>query len=575
MAIEAARQMSRTKTDRSIKGYTIKDVTFQKSLSILPDAEGVEVEFHLRPLGKAFDRDISWSEFRLYVYENEYWAETCRGSIRLEYNEGTIEVDGGLESAEETRFYKRMLHEGRASCSKPGDIQHLYKTFEECGLGFGPTFQTLQNGWYNDKGEAIAHINLQQWLLKANKRHQQPNVIHPTALDGLLQLSFLALSQGGEKNIPSLVPTHIQKLWVSHTGLNDSSTSIIIAYNKSTFQGFREAESTVAALDASESKVQILIEGYGKVALGNKGTASATTSTPRRLCFNVDQRPDVELLDQKSFVAYSQSIFPAVPCPLDFFRDMKMTMCLFLLKTLEKMSSVDVESLKPHHRRYLRWMRHESEKLHASELSHGDIDWRKYMTDDHYLNDLCDRVERTNKTGKFYVEVGRNLYKILCGEVDPLDLFFSTDLVKDYYREFNKTTNGLNSFLIYLDALAHKRPDIKILEVGAGTGGVAGHILQTLTDYGEHESRVPRFSHYAYTDISPSFFEAAQSMFVDFHDRVSFKTLDIEKDPIYQGFEEEAYDMVIADNVSIPLFPFPLFLLLSIDIHVVSNPNDE
>jgi Polyketide synthase dehydratase/Methyltransferase domain len=556
MAIEAARQMSRSKTDRSVTGYMIKDVTFRKSLSISPDGDGVEVEFHLRPVGKASDREVSWSEFRLYAFENEEWAETCRGSIRLEYEEASTEVDGGLESAEETSFYKRMLHGARASCPKPGNTKNLYETFDKCGLGFGLTFQTLEDGSYNDKGEAIAHINLHQWLLKANKTHQQPSVIHPTALDGLLQLSFLALSQGGEKIIPSLVPTQIQKLWVSNTGLSDQTSSEIIAYNKSAFLGFREAESTVFAMDASESKLKVVIEGYGKVALGNKSTASATTSTPRRLCFNVDQRPDLELLDQNSFVAYTQSIFPTVPSPLDFFRDMKTTMCLSLLKTLEKLSSVDIKTLKPHHRKYLRWMKLESEKLHVSELCHGDLEWRKYLNDDHYFEDLCDRLEKTNKTGRFHVEVCRNLYKILCGSVDPLGLFFRTDLVKDYYREFNKTTNGLNSFLIYLDAMAHKRPDIKILEIGAGTGGVAGHVLQTLTRYGEHESRVPRFAHYAYTDISPSFFEAAQSMFEDFPDRVTFKTLDIEKDPTHQGFEEEAYDLVIADNVSSAILPF-------------------
>jgi hypothetical protein len=83
---------------------------------------------------------------------------------------------------------------------------------------------------------------------------------------------------------------------------------------------------------------------------------------------------------------------------------------------------------------------------------------------------------------------------------------------------------------------------------------VARHVLQTLTRYGGHGSRVPRFAHYTYTDISPSFFEAAQSLFADFPDRVTFKTLDIEKDPTHQGFEEEAYDLVIADNVSIPFF---------------------
>ena len=506
MAIEAAKQMSKTKTDRSIRRYMMKDVTFQKSLSILPESDGVEVEFYLRPVGSASDREVSWSEFRLYAFENEDCVETCRGSIRLEYEEEATEVDGGLESAEEINFHKRMLHDAKASCTKPGNTRHLYEMFEKCGLGFGPTFQTLQSGSYNDDGEAIAHISLHQWLFKANKIHRQPNVIHPTTLDGLLQLSFLALSQGGEMNIPSLVPSQIRKLWVSNTGLNDPTISEIIAYNKSAFQGFREAESTVAALDASESKVKIVIEGYGKVALGNKTRAIATITTTRRLCFNVDQRPDATLLDQKSFVAYAQSILRPVPPPLDFFRDMKMTMCLSLLKAQGKMFSVNIDTVKPHHRQYLQWMKREIGKPYASGLCPGGIELREYLDNDHYLESLCDCLGRSNKIGKFYAEVCRNLFKILCGEIDPLDLFFRTDLVKDYYQEFNKMTNGLNSFLVYLDATAHKFPNMKILEIGAGTGGVTRHVLQTLTRYGEHESTIPRFAHYAYTDISPSFF---------------------------------------------------------------------
>lgn len=531
----------------------MKDVTFQKPLSLLPESDGVEVEFYLCPVGRSSDREVLWSEFRLYTFENEERVENCRGKIRSEYEEETTEVDGGLESAEEINFHKRMFHDAKNSCTKPGDTQHLYETFEKCGLGFGPTFQTLQNGSYNNKGEAIAQISLHQWLLKADKLHRQPNVIHPTSLDGFLQLSFLALSQGGERNIPSLVPTQIRKLWVSATGLNDPTISEIIAYNKSSFQGFREAESAAAALDASESKVKVVIEGYAKVALGNKSMATTTTLNKRRLCFNVDQRPDVALLDQKSFVAYTQSILRTVDPPLDFFRDLKLAMWLSLLKTQEKMSSVNIETLKPHHRLYLQWMKREIGKPYTSGLHLGGIDVRKYLKNDHYLEGLCDRLWSSNKMGRFYVEVSRNLFQILCGEVDPLDLFFSTDLVKDYYQEFNKMTNGLNSFLVYLDAMAHKFPNMKILEIGAGTGGVTRHVLRTLTRYGEHESKVPRFAHYAYTDISPSFFEAAQSIFADFLERITFKTLDIERNPTHQGFQEEAYDLVIADNVSNPV----------------------
>lgn len=550
MAIEAAKQMSTARTDRHINGYSIRDVTFHKSLNIPADFDGVEVEFHLRPLGQASDKEISWSEFRLYAYESGEWADTCRGQIRVDYQDAPTEIDGGLESMEETRFYQGMLSEGKMACSMASDLRKMYEVFDQVGLGLGPTFQTLQDGVFNDKGEAVAEVNLHKWLLEGDASFLRPYVVHPTALDGLLQLSFLALSRGGDHHIPSLVPTRIHKLWVTHTGLSEPSIPTIKAYNKSMFKGFREVESSVVALDVSESRVHAVIEGFEMVSLGNKNTTSAALSASQALCFNVDQRPDMEFLDQESFVAYSRSVSPDVPAPTQFFRDLKLAMYLFLLDTLDSVSRIDMESLKPHHQQYLRWMKREGEKLHSSELPAGPLEWRKYSMDRQYQQTLHDRLEQSNKTGKLHVQVGRNLFKMLSGEIDPLDLFFRTDLVKDYYREFNKTTNGLNSFLIYLDGLAHKCPSMKILEIGAGTGGVTGHVLHTLTHYGEHESHVPRFGHYAYTDISPSFFETAHSMFKGLEDRVTFKTLDIEKDPSQQGFEEEAYDLIIADNVS-------------------------
>lgn len=52
-----------------------------------------------------------------------------------------------------------------------------------------------------------------------------------------------------------------------------------------------------------------------------------------------------------------------------------------------------------------------------------------------------------------------------------------------------------------------------------------------------------------YTDISPGFFEKAQERFADYASVMKYKKLDLEEDPIPQGFEEGSYDVVIAGNV--------------------------
>lgn len=58
-----------------------------------------------------------------------------------------------------------------------------------------------------------------------------------------------------------------------------------------------------------------------------------------------------------------------------------------------------------------------------------------------------------------------------------------------------------------------------------------------------------RFSELVFTDISSGFFEAAQDEFSEYHDRVSFKVLNVDHDPVNQGFEANSYDLVVAAMV--------------------------
>lgn len=49
-------------------------------------------------------------------------------------------------------------------------------------------------------------------------------------------------------------------------------------------------------------------------------------------------------------------------------------------------------------------------------------------------------MENTKCQGKLYVTVGRNINGSLRGEVDPLDLFSKTDILKEAYQEINRQT---------------------------------------------------------------------------------------------------------------------------------------
>ncbi|WP_156303064.1 class I SAM-dependent methyltransferase, partial [Methylogaea oryzae] len=85
--------------------------------------------------------------------------------------------------------------------------------------------------------------------------------------------------------------------------------------------------------------------------------------------------------------------------------------------------------------------------------------------------------------------------------------------------------------------LPHKH-GLRILEIGAGTGGTSAWLLPHLGENCE----------YVFTDVSAHFFDAARQRFAAYP-CLQFRKLDIEQPPQTQGFEAGRYDLVVASNV--------------------------
>ena len=79
-----------------------------------------------------------------------------------------------------------------------------------------------------------------------------------------------------------------------------------------------------------------------------------------------------------------------------------------------------------------------------------------------------------------------------------------------------------------------------MLEIGAGTGSATNTVLPELPEGGFD---------YTYTDISAGFFAEAEARFGDGGGCIEYRPLDIEKDPVAQGFDSHGYDLLIASNV--------------------------
>src|SRR5262249_29760981 len=86
--------------------------------------------------------------------------------------------------------------------------------------------------------------------------------------------------------------------------------------------------------------------------------------------------------------------------------------------------------------------------------------------------------------------------------------------------------------------LPRARP-LRILEVGAGPGSAAAHVLPVLP---------PQRSTYVLTDISPDVLARAEERFAK-RTCVQFQALDIECDPLTQDFDPHSFDVVLAFDV--------------------------
>ncbi|THC88803.1 hypothetical protein EYZ11_011749 [Aspergillus tanneri] len=234
--------------------------------------------------------------------------------------------------------------------------------------------------------------------------------------------------------------------------------------------------------------------------------------------------------------------------PLHFFRDLNFVLYKFLDQALKELGDTNVEAVPAHISRYTQWARLQRSKYEMGRLPLSRPEWTELLQDPEYFDTACNRVAAENNQGEVLIRTGRNLVPILRGEQDPLQFLFSGDTMVKFYQEVNNRPLCFDTWGFYLRTLAQGNPTMRILEIGAGTGGTTNHILHALTLGSGVSENSPLYITYDFTDISAAFFEKAAERYKKFP-RINFKTLNIEDNPSLQGFELGSYDLIVAANV--------------------------
>ena len=539
MALEAAKQL--IDESREVTGYVFKDVVFSSPLTLSQESEGVEVEVFLRPLRDGSEKNALKFDFKICAYINDRWHENCRGTIKAEYAAPKSEVDGGKEAAFKSSYYSQLYSRAQQSCNGKVDARSMYDYMQNAGLAYGPTFRVLDDLSYNQSGEAIGTLKaFGQQFYEQDDGYRQFHTIHPTTLDGLLQIMLVGLSRGKEDNAPTMVPRRINRLWISQEGISHPQTAAVNAYARAAFSSRRTASALLLAFHKTTSNLLLSID-YSEATIVATRDSMPTTAVNdgKKMCYNMTWKPDVELLDSQQLQIHCEGVRAHRPSSAKFHKVLDLVIRTFAWQAVEALYQCKNRPNEAHLLQYIQWLKDQTARTDSQDQT--------MIQDPQQWNAICSYVSYSS-LGKFYLKVGRSLLKILQGDVNSRTFLTQDDLLLGFYERVNRETICYGPWQEYMRLLYHKRSRLKILEIGAEGGAMTDFVRQILVGVGAEHEKAYGCVEYDYTETSPELLNLASRRFQGYSDKIKFRLLKLGDSISSQGFEPETYDLIVAAN---------------------------
>ncbi|KAI1823452.1 hypothetical protein F4861DRAFT_549734 [Xylaria intraflava] len=540
--LEGARSL--TMNLPGVTGYRLRDVNVTSALVIPLTDEGIEAQLHFHSQGDSqSDRLAQVWNFRFYSVSKDEWKLHCSGQICTEQADNSDFVS---ETANDGRLLPVVdvdLDALPGRCAPLADHSQFYRDLERTGINLGSSFQKLRDIAVNYQGrEATGTVGHDEWDRLVQQQKLTSHAIHPTTLDSLIHLIFAAASADWER-LSSSVPTRFLDIYFSSGLFEDSAREPMRLYSYVTGHGIGSVDGDGIAMDNITGTPLVVIRGCRLNSIGSAHGATESLEMSN-LFHRVEWKPDITLMSSDEIEAYCRKKDRDINS--DSKRRAIETVSRYFMSALGKLDQYPHENAKPYLQKYVRWIQEFLEKENESTvelLRH----WPGFE-DDTLRPRLLEEFASESEEAKNLVLFGQNLKNILIGELDPLDFLMNQGIMESMYKGMLLKVSAFQ-LAAYMDLLAHKSSDIKIIEVGAGTGSATDLVLDALAHHGRFVGSSTRFSRYDFTDISPSFFAKAQERYEQYAGCMGFKTLDLERDPVDQGFEAHSYDVVIAISV--------------------------
>ncbi|KAF4443314.1 polyketide synthase [Fusarium austroafricanum] len=512
MAIEAAQEMA--PPEDSVAGFLIEKAEFMNPI-VVPETweHRIETQVRLRPIereeGERFDVSI-------FTYSRHEWTQCFCATILVDNSDDE-------ERQLNHQHLPSQYQNATESCVSPFDSNIFYHDAAKVGLRYGESFQLMRDIRWDNKTSAIGNIDL------ARTKLDTMSLVHPAVLDQAFQVLRISSGQQPAAN----VPIRLKNMWFSSKRWHTNSVRWL-SQSTLTVHGYGEQGSILALSENGDVLCHI------EKAI-TSAVSGETAEIEKKLVYSIEWKPQLSMLspDQLTRACDANAVSKDDSTVLANHSKLCYTLELVSSRTLKH---IDKAKVPADLQRHVEWMEHHVSKLPPQQCQEADA-----LTEEQIESRLTE-VDSVLPAWKLYTTCARRLPEILAGELDPLQVVFESDQADIFYSNLfqNLCADGRLNHL--LDLASHENPALRILEVGAGTGGMTGHVISALQ---EREKRTGglAFSEYTYTDISPAFFETASQRWPDLQSRIIFKTLDLGKPIDTQGFEPGSYDVVIAASV--------------------------
>ncbi|KAF4884019.1 Highly reducing polyketide synthase FUM1 [Colletotrichum fructicola] len=462
-------------------GFAMRNVVIDMAM-VLADSKSTEIITSLKKERLTDSLDGSWWEFTITSHNGSSWLKHCSGQVKA------LEEADGRTRGPPTKL-SRVIGPGR-----------WYQALRNVGANYGPYFQGLHHVTcsptnHRSHGTAMHTVKDETFY-----------PLHPTKIDFFLQLFSVAAVNGVGHGLDKMnVPTFIESLEIFNT---DSEIDMEVSASQTPRGLICGGGHGVT----SDGGLVLSLKGVKLSPLEND--ASEGDPDPHAGA-RIFWQPDVDFLRISDLIEVH-------PNQGNLARTQQLALN-YIEGALSRLG--DVQTTIPHLARFHSWMK----KQPPPQTS---IDMEVFKP----------TVSEFGPFGSFVVamqKVFENIVAIFRGETEPLEILMPDNVLTNVYNSLN-ITNRVPLF----QALGHSKPNLRVLEIGAGTGGTTNKVLEWLRG----PTGALLYSEYTYTDISAGFFSAAQERFKEYPN-MTFKSLDISKDPVDQGFEPASYDLILAANV--------------------------